>query len=57
MDLEQTVQDLRTRINRLRAKLELNNTTNDEPETTTILEQEPSAADEYKARLMAKKKP
>ena len=55
MDLEQTVQELRTRIERLRAQLELN-TTNDEP-TTQAQEQpkEPSAADVYKAKLMGKK--
>ena len=54
MDLEQTVQELRTRIERLRAQLELN-TTNDEP-TSVVEEQpkEPSAADVYKARLMGK---
>ena len=66
MDIHQKVQELRTRIERLRAQLEVNNTTHDEPETTAILEQpEPtqreqpkqSAADAYKARLMAKKKP
>ena len=55
MDLEHAVQELRTRINRLRATLELNNTTNDEPETTTsVIEPKPSAADVYKAKLMGK---
>ena len=54
MDLEQTVQELRTRIARLRTQLELNNISNDEP--TSVIEQpkEPSAADAYKARLMKK---
>ena len=57
MDLEKTVQELRTRISQLRTQLELNNTTDDEPETTTSVREEPkqSAADVYKARLMGKK--
>ena len=55
MDLEQTVQELRTRIARLRTQLELNNTSNVEPEPTSVIEQpKPSAADAYKARLMKK---
>ena len=54
MDLEQTVQELRTRIERLRAQLELN-TTNDEPSQTVEQPKEPSAADAYKAKLMGKK--
>lgn len=52
MDLEQQVQDLRTRIARLRATLELNNTTDDEP---TSVREQPSPADVYKARLMNKR--
>ena len=56
MDLEQTVQELRTRIARLRAQLELNNTSNDEPEPTSVREEpKQSAADAYKAKLMGKK--
>ena len=50
MDLEQKVQELRKRINTLRATLELNNTV-DEPEPEP---KQPSAADAYKARLMRK---
>ena len=50
MDLEQTVQELRTRIARLRTQLELNNTVDElEPKP-----KQPSAADAYKARLMKK---
>lgn len=55
MDLEQTVQELRTRIARLRAQLELNNTSNDKPTTSVREEPKPSAADAYKAKLMGKK--
>ena len=59
MDLEQTVQDLRTRIDRLRAQLDANN---DEPtsivveqsEPITVVEPKQSAADVYKAKLMKK---
>jgi hypothetical protein len=51
MDLEQKVQELRQRIDTLRASLEVNNTC-DEPRT--VQEPKPSAADLYKARLMKK---
>ena len=55
MDLEQTVQDLRTRINRLRATLETNTPLKD-PEPAQAVEQpKPSAADVYKAGLMNKR--
>ena len=64
MDIHQKVQELRTRIERLRAQLELSNTnTNLEPASVVVEDPEPtqieqpkqSAADEYKARLMKKK--
>lgn len=51
MDLEQQVKQLRTRINALRAKLELNT---DNTTTTSVSEPEPSAAELYKARLLKK---
>ena len=50
MDLEQKVQELRQRIDTLRASLEVNNTC-DELE---LEPKQPSAADLYKARLMKK---
>ena len=50
MDLEQQVKQLRTRINALRAKLELNT----DNTTTSVSEPEPSAAELYKARLLKK---
>ena len=62
MDLHQKVQELRTRIERLRAQLDTN--TNLEPTSQAVQEPEPaqieqpkqpSAADAYKARLMGKK--
>ena len=54
MDIHQKVHELRTRIERLRAQLELNNTnTNDEP--AQAVEPKQSAADAYKAKLMGKK--
>ena len=53
MDLEQQVQELRKRINTLRASLDHNNT-NDES-TPTVEQPKPSAADEYKARLLGKR--
>ena len=50
MDLEQTVKDLRTRINRLRNQL-----AETQDNTTTQETKEPSAAEAYKARLMNKR--
>jgi hypothetical protein len=52
MDLEQKVQELRQRIDTLRASLEVNNTC-DEPKQ--VQEPKPSPADAYKARLMNKR--
>ena len=53
MDLEQTVQELRKRINNLRASLEVNNTSDES--TPSVEPLQPSAADAYKARLMNKR--
>ena len=53
MDLEQKVQELRKRIDSLRASLEVNNTSDES--TPTVEPKQPSAADEYKARLLGKR--
>jgi hypothetical protein len=53
MNLEQKVASLRKRIQDLRATLEVNNTSDES--TPSVEQPKPSAADEYKARLMGKR--
>ena len=63
MDLEQKIAHLRQRIQDLRNQVELTTNPNEPASRVEELDPEPvqkpkpSAADEYKARLMARKKP